>query len=216
MEPTSSSGARNNSLELTPEEIEARASLPRESEPERLESRAEDAPRPPPPAPPPAVQTLIDKHGGAPHGAVAFSVGVNAAVGLGVALGGELSAGMVIDMADPKISLFISSASGLAAATGVSAGVSAQVSAVKDLDRFWDSGAEHALNVPGGGVALNYSVDPSGERQLNGVTESLGPSIGADAHYYEGTTERFSLSWQDIKDAVERAAGLPGPHRYGP
>jgi hypothetical protein len=59
MEPARLSGAtRNSSLDPTPDEIEAGASLPREPEPEPLVCRATDAPA----APPPAVQSLIDKH----------------------------------------------------------------------------------------------------------------------------------------------------------
>lgn len=212
MEP-SPVGARNSSIEPTPEEIEAGASLPRALQPERLESRG-DEPQPPPP---PAVQKLIQGHDPAPHGAVALSVGVSAAVGLGVALGGELSAGVVLDAAEPSISWFISSASGLAAASGISAGASVQVSAVKDLSKFWGSGAEHGVNLPGGGLALTHSTpEPGGDLEPNAVTESLGPSIGADAHYYEGTTERISLSLNDVMNALKWAVGSPGPHRFGP
>jgi len=215
MGPTSPSGPRNSSVEPTPEEVAAGASLPRDPEPEKLESRADDAP-PAPPSPPPSVQKLIDAHGAAPHGAVALSVGVNAAVGPLVAVGGELSVGVVVDLAEPELSLFVSRGSGMGAASGVSAGASMQVSLVKDLSKFWGAGAEHGLNLPGGGLALNHAMAENGELEVNGVTESLGPSFGVDAHYFEGTTERWSLSWNDVKSAVKQVTGLPGPHRSGP
>jgi len=212
MEPTSPSASRSPSIEPTPEEIAAGASLPREVKPQKLESRAEDAP----PAPPAAVKKLVDEHSRAPHGGVALGVGVSGAIGLGVAVGGEVSVGVVVDVTDPKVSVFVSSASGVAAASGVSVGASTQVSLVKDLDKFSGAGAEHGLNLPGGGLALNHSIAEDGRLEPNGVTESLGPSVGVDAHYYEGTTERWSLSWDAIKNAVKQVAGLPGLHRFGP
>ena len=87
------------------------------------------------------------------------------------------------------------SALGAAAGSGISIGASAQVSLVKDRSKFCGSGAEHGVNLPTGGLALNHAAsEPGGEIEPNGITESLGPSIGFDAHYYEGTTERLSLS----------------------
>jgi hypothetical protein len=104
---------RSSTIDPTPEDVAAGASLPREPAPEKLESRADDAP----PATPPAVQKLIDAQGRAPHGGVALSVGVNAAVGPGVAVGGEVSVGVVVDLAEPEISLFLSKGAGLKSRT---------------------------------------------------------------------------------------------------
>lgn len=57
MGPSSVSSARNTSLDVTPEEIEAGASLmERPSKPEPSRSAE------PPPPPPPAVKALVDRH----------------------------------------------------------------------------------------------------------------------------------------------------------
>jgi len=202
--------------EPTPAELEAGASLIQE--PERLESRATDAP-----AQPASVQRLVDEHpssaqvNGAPHRGFALAVGGGAAAGPGIAVGGEASVGVVMDFTEPKISVFTSSAWGTAIASGVSAGVSGQASVVGDVRRFWGSGAEHGLNTPAGGASLNHTTStPGGPRELNGVTASVGPSIGGDVHYFEGnTTERWSLSLNQLKDAVMRFVGLPGIRRFG-
>lgn len=70
------------------------------------------------------------------------------------------------------------------------------------------------------GVAINYTTPaPGGPLEFNGLTASVspGPGVGGDAHYFEGSTaERGSLSLGDIKDALQRAAGLPGLRRFGP
>lgn len=202
--------------EPTPAELEAGASLIQE--PERLESRATDAP--PHPA---SVQRLVDDHRssapsiGAPHRGVALAVGGGAAAGPGIAVGGEASVGVVVDFTEPKISVFSSGAWGTAVAPGISAGISAQASVVADVRKFWGSGAEHGLNTPAGGASLNHATPaPGGPRELNGVTASVGPSIGGDVHYFEGnTTERWSLSLDQLKDAVRRFTELPGIRRFG-
>lgn len=86
-----------------------------------------------------------------------------------------------------------------------------------DVRKFWGSGAEQGLNTPAGGASLNHATSaPGGARELNGITTSVGPSIGGDVHYFEGnTTERWSLSLDQSKDAVRRFAGLPGIRRFG-
>jgi hypothetical protein len=187
-------------------------------EPERLESRATDAP-----ARPPSVQLLMDEHRasaeviGVPHRGLALAVGGGAAAGPGIAVGGEASIGVVLDFTEPKISVFTSGAWGTAIAPGVSAGMSGQASVVADVRKFWGSGAQHGLNTPAGGASLNHTTPtPGGPRELNGVTASVGPSIGGDVHYFEGnTTERWSLSLNELKDAVRRFAELPGIRRFG-
>jgi hypothetical protein len=212
MEPTRPTEAnRTASLEPTPEELEAGASLPREPPPEQLVSRDPGAP------PPPAVQSLINKHQSSAHPGVALSIGVSAAVGPGIAVGAEASVGVVVDLAEPKVSLFVTSGAGTAIASGVSAGVSGQVSVLNNAEKFWGSGAEHGVNLPGGGAALNHTTPaPGGERTLNGITASFGPSIGADAHYFEGTTKRISLGLEAVAQTVKEFVGLPGPRRFGP
>jgi hypothetical protein len=216
MEPTRISGGPPPLPEPTSAELEAGASLVQE--PEGLESRATDAP--PLPAP---VQRLVDQHGsslqgsGAPHRGVALAVAGNAAAGPGVAVGGEASVGIVVDLTEPKISVFTSGAWGTALASGVSAGVSGQASLVRDVRKFWGSGADHGINTPGWGASLNHTTPaPGGPREPNGLTASVGPSIGVDAHYFEGnTTERWSLSLDQLKDAMRRFADLPGIRRLG-
>lgn len=197
------------SLEPTPEEEAAGASLPREPAPALVSSRDTAAP-----PPPPAVQSLIDKHERPAHPGFALSLGVSAAVGPGIAVGAEASIGIVVDLAEGKLSLFTSRGWGTALASGVSAGATGQVSLVRDVGKFWGSGAEHALNLLPVGVARNYSTpEPGGELEPNGFSASAGPSVGADAHYFEGTTkEHIGLSLDD----VTRASGLPSPRRFGP
>lgn len=138
-------------------------------------------------------------------------------MGPGVAVGAEASIGVVVDFTEPKVSVFTSSAWGTALAPGVSAGASGQATLVADVSKFWGSGAEHGVNLPAGGAALNYTTtEPGGPRELNGVTGSVGPSIGGDAHYFEGTTtERWSLSLDQVKEALHRFANLPGLRRFG-
>jgi len=219
MEPISDS-RRTSPDEPTPPEIEAGACLPREPEP--LACRLTDAPT----APTPAVKALVDKYPpsvsaapaepsranpsgakGSVHPGIALSVGGNLAAGPGLAVGAEASIGVVVDLSEPKISLFTSAAWGTAVAPGVSAGASGQLSLVKDVSRFWGSGAEHGLNLSAGGASLNHSTPtPGGPRELNGATLSLGPSVGGDGHYFEGTTtERWGATLDEIKDAVKRA-----------
>ncbi|HET7538996.1 MAG TPA: hypothetical protein VFK05_03965 [Polyangiaceae bacterium] len=79
---------------------------------------------------------------------------------------------------------------------------------MQDATKFWGSGAEHGLNLAPGGAAINYSTPaPGGSREFNGLTGSIGPSLGGDAHYFEGsTTERWSISLREIKAALARAA----------
>lgn len=218
MEPTRISGGSPLPLpEPTPAELAAGASLIQE--PERLESRATDAP-----PLPSSVQHLVDNHRSlapgtnAPHRGVALAVGGGVVAGPGIAVGGEASVGVVVDFTEPKLSVFTSTAWGTAIASGVSAGVSGQASLVRDVEKFWGSGAEHGANTPIGGASLNHTTPtPGGPRELNGVTGSVGPSIGLDVHYFEGnTTERWSLSLDQLKDAVRRFAGLAGVRRFGP
>jgi hypothetical protein len=154
---------------------------------------------------------------GVPHRGLALAVGGGAAAGAGIAVGGEASIGVVVDFTEPKISVFTSGAWGTAIAPGVSAGLSGQASVVGDVRKFWGSGATHGLNTPAGGASLNHATSaPGGPRELNGFTASVGPSIGGDVHYFEGnTTERWSLSLDQLKDAVIRFAGLPGVRRFG-
>lgn len=217
MEPISNS---NRTLpDPTPEELEAAASLPRPAE--TLESRRTDAPAPPQPA----VQSLVDRHPpsvSAPpappqataatpkssaHPGVALGVGGNLAIGPGIAVGVEASIGVAVDLSEGKISVFTSASWGTALAPGVSAGVAGQASGMKDVSKFWGSGAEVGVDLPVGGASINYSTPaPGGARELNGATLSLGPSVGGDGHYLEGTTtERWSMSLHDIKDALKRA-----------
>jgi hypothetical protein len=164
---------------------------------------------------PPRATDLASDSASTPHRGFALGIGANAAVGPVIAVGGEASVGVVVDITDPKISLFTSSAGGAAIASGVSLGVSGQISAVRDVSKFWGSGAEDGVNLPAGGGAINYTTaGPGGERTVNGLTDSIGPSIGADVHFFEGTTtERWSLSLDDIKDTL---ASLAGPRRLGP
>jgi len=217
MEPIRISGSSPSPLtEPTAAELDAGACLL--PEPERLESRATAAP-----PLPSSVQRLVDKHGtsasGAspPHRGVALAVGGGASAGPVIAVGGEASLGVVVDFTEPKISVFTSGAWGTAVAPGVSLGVSGQASLVADVTKFWGSGAEHGVNTPAAGASLNYTTPaPGGPRELNGVTASVGPSIGADAHYFEGnTTERGSVSLQDLKDALRHFTELPGIRRFG-
>jgi hypothetical protein len=211
MEPARVSGSSPSIPDPTSAELEASASLI--EEPVRLESRSTDV------SPLSAsVQRLVDQHQpssqntGAPHRGVALAVGGGAAAGPGIAVGGEASVGVIVDFTEPKISLFTSGAWGTAIAPGLSAGISAQASGVWDVKKFWGSGAEHGLNPPAWGASLNHTTSqPGGSREPNGATVSLGPSIGADAHYFEGnTTERWSLSFGQLKEAVRRFAGLLG------
>ena len=226
--------------EPTPAEIDAGACLPRALEP--LQSRLSEAPA----EPAPAVKALVEAYPpsvsaappeppqgstGAPKGSsvrpgissvrpgIAVSIGGNLAAGPGIAVGVEASIGVVVDLSVPKISVFTSGAWGTAVAPGVSAGVSGQLSLVKDMTQFWGSGSEYGLNLSPGG-AINYSTPtPGGSREFNGVTGSLGPNLGGDAHYLEGsTTERGSISLHEIQDALKRAVGLgePEPMCVGP
>jgi hypothetical protein len=73
------------------------------------------------------------------------------------------------------------------------------------------------VDIPAGGASLNHATSaPGGPRELNGITASVGPSIGGDIHYFEGnTTERWCLSLDQLKDAMRRFAGLPGILRFG-
>jgi hypothetical protein len=100
----------------------------------------------------------------------------------------------------------------------VSAGVSGQVSGMKDVTKFWGSGAEHGLNLSAGGFAINHATsEPGGSRESNGATVSVGPSLGGDAHYFEGTTtERWSTSIRDIKEALRRASDPNDSFCVGP
>lgn len=212
------SNANRTSLdEPTPAELEAGACLPREPEP--LASRPADGPAP-------AVKTLVDKYSpsvvAAPrqprpdstsvtksslHPGIALSVGGNLAAGPGIAVGAEGSIGVVVGLSPPKISVFTSGAWGTALAPGVSAGISGQLSVVKDMTKFWGTGAERGLNLPRFGGAINYTTPmPGGPREFNGATGSVGPNLGGDAHDFEGTTtERGSMSWDRIKAALLRA-----------
>lgn len=209
MDPTSpASASRNSPTEPTPEELEAQASLPRAPEP--LESRAADPPRPP------AVHKIIEKHDNAPHAGLALSLGVSAAAGPGIGIGAEASVGVVIDPTDRKLELFVSSGWGTALVSAVSVGASSQVSLVKNLEKCWGSSAEHGVNLPGGGLALSHSTpEPGGDLEPNAITESLGPSLGVDAHYYEGKTERISLSLEKLTQTLQRFTALPGLRRLG-
>ena len=223
MEPISNSN-RTSLDEPTPAEIEAGASLPREPEP--LESRRPDAQQPSPPA----VKTLVDRYraadavpaepaktvaeaatSGASHPGIALSIGGNIAAGPGIAVSAEGALGVVVDLSEGKISLFTSACWGTAIAPGVSAGVSGQVSGVKDVTKFWGSGAEVGVNLPAAALvpsgALIYSTpEPGGRGELNAITLSRGPSVGGDGHYMEGTTtERWSTSLREIKDVLKRA-----------
>jgi hypothetical protein len=230
MEPISNPN-RSSSAEPTLAELESAACLPREPEP--LESRPTDAS--PPSAS--AVELLVDRYSastsaappeaftdegsaakGAVHPGIALSVGGSFATGPGIALGAEASIGVVVDLSEPKISVFTSANWGTAVASGISAGVSGQLSLVKDVTKFWGSGAEHGLNLSPGGAALNYTTpSPGGPREFNGVTGSVGPSLGVDGHYFEGTTsERWSVSLREIKDALTRAASQSEPLCVGP
>lgn len=210
METARLSGSSNALVpEPTAAELEAGATLMQE--PERLESRAIDSP------PSASVQQLVDRHPAsagiaAPHRGVALSISGGAAAGPGIAVGAEASVGLVVDLTEPKVSVFTSGAWGTAIATGVSASVSGQASFVADVKKFWGSGAEHGLNIEVGGASLNHALSaPGGERELNGFTVSMGPGVGGDVHYFEGnTTERWSLSLDQLKDAARRFAGLLG------
>lgn len=210
MEPTRSLGSTQTpSLEPTPEELEAGASLPREPAPQPIECRASapDAP------PPPGVQSLIDKHQSPPRPGLAFSVGIGAAVGPGIAVGAEASVGIVVDLVEPDVSVFFSSGSGPGIASLISAGVSGQISLLHDVEKFWGSGAEHGINLTVGGAAVQHTTSkPGGELTPNGLSASFGPSVGADAHFFEGTT----LSLDDLTQAMKQLTGLPGPRRFGP
>jgi hypothetical protein len=229
MEPVSNNN-RPSPDDPTPAELEAGACLPREPEP--LESRLTEAL----PSPAPAVTALVDKHppsaaavtpprsstSASPakspaHPGVALSIGINAATP-SKTRGVEASLGIVVDLSEPKISVFSSSGSGKAVALGLSAGISGQASLVRDVTKFWGPGEELGVNLPRLGAAMNFTTPaPGGPIELNGVTGSVGASIGVDGHYYAGTTtERWSVSLHDVKDALKRAAGLPGPRRFGP
>jgi len=137
--------------------------------------------------------------------------------GPGIAVGGEASLGVVVDFTEPKVSVFTSGAWGTAIAPGVSAGVSGQAGFVRDVRKFWGSGAEHGLNATTFGASVNHATSaPGGPRELNGVTVSAGPSVGGDVHYFEGhTTERWSLSLNQVKGALHRLLDLPGIRRFG-
>lgn len=219
MEPISSN-SRTPLDEPTPAEIEAGASLPREPEP--LESRLTEAP----PESAAAVKSLVEKYppavsavpavpsqgsaagpSGAAHPGLAVGISANIAAGPGVAVGAEASIGVVVDLKEARISVFTSAAWGTAIAPGGSAGVSGQASGVKDVRKFWGSGAEHGVNLSAGGISINHTTpEPGGPRELNGATVSLGPSLGGDAHYFEGsTTERWGTSLNQIKEALQRA-----------
>src|SRR4051794_32497493 len=143
MEPISSSN-RRSSEEPTSDEIGAAACLPREPEPESIES-----PSPVQCSPSePAVSALVDKYPAASstaapptqqasanprreasHSGVALSVGVNFTPP-GQTGGAEASVGVVVDLSEPRVALFTSTAAGKAAAPAVSAGISGQVSLV--------------------------------------------------------------------------------------
>lgn len=221
-----SNTTRRSSEDPTPAELEAGACLPRDPEP--LESRATDAP----PMSTPAVKALVDKHpppGTAPprseprvtahtphraHPGFALGIGLNAALpGKFGAHGG--SVGVVVDLGEPKISVFSSDGSGKATGSAISAGVSAQVSLIADVRKFWGTGGELGVNGSKLGAALNFSSAAPGEPlELNGVTGSIGAGVGVDAHYYYTKTQGGGLS--EFKGAVDRAGGLPGLRRFGP
>jgi len=107
--------------------------------------------------------------------------------------------------------VFTSASWGTAIVPGVSAGVAGQVSGMRDVSKFWGSGAEVGADLPGRaispGVSINYTTPaPGGPREFNGATLSLGPGLGGGGHYLEGTTtERWSTSLHQIKDALKRA-----------
>jgi len=238
MEPISS---RNRSEsepgEPTAAEVEAGACLPREPEP--VQSRLVDQPT----QRPRAVVALVDKQlpvtstgsatrspaagsaGKTSHPGVALSVGVNLAVA-GKGMGGEASLGIVVDLGEPSISLFTSSGRGTAAAPTLSAGVSGQVSLIADATKFSGSGQELGVNSTRASGSFNFSsATPGGPIELNGVTGSYGTGIGMDAHYFDTTTKVWTLSdladaavqgVQDVREALRRAAQLPGPRRFGP
>jgi len=151
-----------------------------------------------------------------------LGVGGNLAIGPGIAVGVEASIGVAVDLSEGKISVFTSASWGTAVAAGVSAGVAGQVSGMRDVSKFWGSGAEVGVDLPGGAISpggsLNYSTPaPGGPRELNGGTLSVGPSLGGDGHYVEGTTtERWSTSLHDIKDALKRAMDPTGSVCVGP
>jgi len=220
MEPSPvSKGAANASIEPTPEELEAGASLMQA--PERLESRATDAP--PPASLHPAVKNLVDKCAppppalpapSRPHDGMTLGVGASLAIGP-ARIGAEVSAGVVLDFTEPRIAVFTNRAWGPAVGTGVSAGVSGQASVVNDVQKFAGEGTSIGLNGPEGGGAINLAKPASGGRpEFNGITVSAGPSLGGDLHYFEGTTvEHFSFSLQDLKDLMK---SIPSPRRLGP
>ena len=236
MEPVSNQN-RSSSDEPTPAELDAAACLAREPAP--LDAQGAE------PAPPlaPAVAALVDKHPppgrAAPpapaqpstsatassHQGFALGIGINFAPP-GTAVGFEASLGVVVDLGEPELSLFTSTGSGKSLASGVSAGISGQVSLIGDVTRFWGSGEEVGVNLPRGGSTLNFTTPaPGGAPELNGITVSYGPSLGADGHDFETITQGRSLreigdaiaqGVHDIEAALKRAAGLPGPRRFGP
>lgn len=225
MEPLSST-RRSSSDDPTLAEIEAGACLPREPGP--LSSTSSN----PASDSAPAVKALVDRHpprtaSGAAHQSQAsvphetgahpgFALGV----GFNVAMPGAIGAigaevGVVVDLGEPKIALFGSDGAGKALVSGLSVGLSAQASLVADVRKFWGAGGELGVNLPDLGVAINLSSPGPGEPlECNGVTVSVGPSIGVDAHYFETKTTGGGVS--EIRDAVRRAAGLPGLRRLGP
>ncbi len=225
MDPLSST-KRSSFDDPTPAEIEAGACLPREPEP--LASTTSE----PPLNSAPAVKALVERH---PPSAAAIPLdqsrgsaadkdsahpGLALGVGFNVAMPGAMGAiegtvGIVVDLGEPKISVFGSDGAGKALASGLSAGVSAQASYVVDVRKSWGAGAELGVNFPDFGVAVNFSA-PSrgGPLEWNGFSISVGPSIGVDAHYLETETNGGGVS--EIKDALHRATGLPGLRRWGP
>jgi len=225
MEPLSNT-KRSSADEPTREEMEAGACLPREPEP-----LASTAAEPSHFDSTPAVKALVDRHparaarlpadpsraaaagqDGA-HPGIALGIGMTAAMpgSLGAI---EASVGIVVDLGKPKISVFGTDGSGKAIASGLSLGVSAQASFVADVRKFWGSGVELGINTPDLGVALNLSSPGPGEPlECNGMSLSVGPSIGVDAHYFETQTDGGGVS--EIENALKRVTALPGFRRMG-
>jgi RHS repeat-associated protein len=127
-----------------------------------------------------------------PMGLFGLTIGFNGGVGFGpgIGVGAEAGAGIFWDISGGRLSLYTSTGWGTELVTGVSVGIAEQDALVWDSKSFWNSGSEVGLNLPLGGGSLNNSTEgpETGFGTPNQLSGSIGPSIGADAHYFETVT----------------------------
>lgn len=112
-----------------------------------------------------------------PDGLFGWTVGFT--IGAGAGWGFSFSGGYGFDLSRGFFA-YGSPATGIHA--GISAGCGLDLTVYNDFDTFTGAGSEVGVNLPIGGVAVSGGDSP------NAVSISVGPSLGADVHFYTGYT----------------------------